>query len=214
MDEKNIMMKNVERYNERAAAYDRWYDENPAYFAAELQALRAVLPAGRGLEIGAGSGRFTDALDIAVGLEPAARMRALAKARGVTLDAGFAEALPYGGRTFDYVCFLTSLEFVDDQKTALSEAARVLKSEGRLIVAYLNAESTEGQALVRTRHESPDFAGASFLTPDSLRILLSAAGFKMISSAHVVARHGQYSVVSGSGDGLYTVAAAIRSEAS
>lgn len=207
-------MKNSERFHELADQYDRWYDDNALYFAAEVDAVRAFLPEGRGLEIGAGSGRFTEALGIETGLEPAARMRELALVRGVDLAAGYAEALPYGAGTFDYACFLTSLEFVSDQKKALREAARVLKPEGRLIIAYLNADSTEGQHLVQSRRELPAFEFASFLTPGSLGRLLSQTGFVPVAASFIVSVDGTYAVRPGSGDGLYTVVAAIRSVAS
>lgn len=201
---------NKERYDALAAEYDAWYDENAALFAAEQEAVRRLLPAGRGLEVGAGSGRFTAALGIDAGVEPAPAMRALAASRGLRLTDGTAEALPYSAASFDYVCFLTSLEFVDDAKTALREAHRVLVPSGRLIVAYLNAGSPEGQALAENKLDTPYFQEACFYTPDRLSAQLTQTGFRPLRSVQVVADGDGFAVRDGSGSGLYTVLESIR----
>ena len=37
--------------------YDAWFDRQEKIFASELNALRRLRPAGRGLEVGVGTGR-------------------------------------------------------------------------------------------------------------------------------------------------------------
>ena len=50
----------IEIFEEHAAEYDEWYDEHQAAYNAEILALRSLIPsAGTGLEVGAGTGRFT-----------------------------------------------------------------------------------------------------------------------------------------------------------
>lgn len=204
------MNKNVERYDELASEYDVWYDDNKGLFQAEVAALEAAIPEGYGLEVGAGSGRFTKALSIDRGIEPAENMRQIAKTHGVMLDEGVAEDLPFPDGRFDYVAFLTSLEFVSDKHAALSEAKRVLRPGGRLIVAFLNAASAEGRQLVANKKDLPFFEHASFLTADQLMALIDTHGFSCHSVSQVVGGDDTFEVLEGHGDGLYTVLAAIR----
>ena len=68
-------MDSIEVFEENAAEYDEWYDENPAAYISEIQALRSLIPSsGTGLEVGAGTGRFAAPLGIKIGVEPAQAM--------------------------------------------------------------------------------------------------------------------------------------------
>src|SRR5690625_4128806 len=62
----------VAAYDQRAADYDGWYDDNPALYRAELDLVGDLLeplrPIGPGLEVGAGTGRFAAPLGIDTGL--------------------------------------------------------------------------------------------------------------------------------------------------
>ena len=52
-------MPGAEVFNQYAERYDSWFERDPGLYAAELQALRALLPESkRGIEVGVGSGRF------------------------------------------------------------------------------------------------------------------------------------------------------------
>jgi ubiquinone/menaquinone biosynthesis C-methylase UbiE len=52
-----------------------------------------------------------------------------------------AEDMPFADAAFDVVLFIASLQFIEDYRQALSEAARVLKPGGRLIAMLLNPAS-------------------------------------------------------------------------
>lgn len=104
---------------------------------------RCVPLAGRHvLEVGCGVGALLGWLiredAIPLGLDP--DLGQLARARtavpGVTLVAGVGEALPFASGSFDLVLFFNSLHHVPiaDQWRALSEASRVLRAEGKLLV--------------------------------------------------------------------------------
>jgi len=54
---------------------------------------------------------------------------------------GKAENLPFHNKRFDAIIFITSLEFIDDYKKAIKEAARVLKNNGIFIAIMLNTNS-------------------------------------------------------------------------
>ena len=125
-------MNIFDRYHEQ---YDVWYDKHKYAFLSEVAALRKVIPPDTyGLEIGAGTGRFAQALGIAVGIEPSDAMRAAAATRGVNVCPGVGEDLSFADETFDYVAIIIAICFVDDPLKVLQEAVRVLKKRGRIII--------------------------------------------------------------------------------
>ena len=68
---------NIQIFEESAQEYDAWFERQRPVYASELLALkRFIAPAGLGLEIGVGTGRFAVPLGLQVGVEPAAAMAA------------------------------------------------------------------------------------------------------------------------------------------
>jgi SAM-dependent methyltransferase len=55
---------------------------------------------------------------------------------------GFAEDLPFDDNSFNYACFFTSLEFVDNPAKAVEEACRVAKD--RIFIGFLNRFALKG----------------------------------------------------------------------
>ena len=74
-------------FDGHANEYDAWYDikAGKAIFAMEADCLKPLLHrySGPYLEVGVGSGRFAQALEIGYGVEPAQTLANMAKARGV-----------------------------------------------------------------------------------------------------------------------------------
>jgi ubiquinone/menaquinone biosynthesis C-methylase UbiE len=141
----------AEHFQKTAASYDAWYDAHPALYRTELAALRAAVPGrGRGLEIGVGTGRFASLLSVRYGLDPSPGMLGLARARGVRVVRGFGEALPFKDASFDLALIVFVIEFVDDLEGFLGEAARVLRSRGRLVVGFMDKDSAWGRHFHRT----------------------------------------------------------------
>jgi len=126
--------------------YDAWYDENKFTYLSELKAVKKVLPTeGYGLEIGAGSGRFTAPLDIAMGIDPSKNMLELARKRGVNAVSGTGEELPFKDATFDYVAIIVTLCFVQDPEKVIAESVRVLKPGGKIVIGIVDKESFLGK---------------------------------------------------------------------
>lgn len=137
-----------------ARHYDSWYTRYPNVFASELAALSSLLPAfERGLEIGVGTGRFAQALGIREGLEPSAPMAELARSRGIQVFCGQAEALPFAEQQYDLLLMLTVLCFVQNPQRSLQEALRVLRPQGRLLLATLDP-AVPWVALARQRGQT------------------------------------------------------------
>ena len=73
-------MPRIEPFEQHPDRYDRWFDRHPHVFAAEVRALRALMPGtGDGLEIGVGTGRFARELGIEEGIGPSPIMRRRAR---------------------------------------------------------------------------------------------------------------------------------------
>ena len=142
------------RKNPSACPYSqRFWVQAPHPFITR-ERLRSVLapdPGERVLEIGPGTGYYT--LDLAGWVAPGGTieifdiqqemldhtMRRAAEAgiENVTPTLGDATALPYEGVSMDAVVLITVLGEIPDQDAAMSEIARVLKPDGRLVVGEL-----------------------------------------------------------------------------
>lgn len=166
-------------FEEHSAAYDAWFDAHPAVFASEVEAVRALLPpAGSGIEIGAGTGRFATALGIRLGVEPAGAMRVVAEARGLDMVGAVAESLPIESDSFDYALMVTTVCFLDDVDTAFRETFRILKPGGAFVAAIIDRTSPLGQRYERHKEDSPFYRDAQFHSTDEIVVLMRNAGFE------------------------------------
>jgi len=71
-------------------------------------------------------------------------MTEISKKHGIKVYEGVAERLPLGDKTFDFVLFVTTICFVDDLTKSFQEAHRVLKTDGFIIVGFVDKESELG----------------------------------------------------------------------
>lgn len=118
------------------------------------------------LDIGCGTGTLTRALTqdgaAVTGIDPGGE--ALAKARSLVPAARFeavsAEALPFPDGQFDGAVMMNALHHVPDPAKALSEAARVLRRDGRLVVIEPLASGTFFDALKPIEDETEIRAAA------------------------------------------------------
>lgn len=171
-------MHDVNPFVNQAAIYDRWFTRHPAPYRAELAALSALMPAGgRGLEVGVGTGRFAAPLGIDLGVEPVRAMAVIAKARGIMVVQGMAEALPLATGLFDFVLMVTVDCFLDDLALSLQEANRVLRPRACLLIGFIDRESELGQGYCRNQEKSRFYRQARFHSPADLEKPLQAAGF-------------------------------------
>jgi len=176
-----MTMKNTTAFDQYPLEYDKWFDEHPHVFQSEVLALKeqlSRLPENiSGIEVGLGTGRFSQALGIREGIEPSEEIRNLALKRGIeTMDAR-AESLPYSDMHFDFVLLVT-VSFLEDLPRVFQEAARVLKPGGSVLVGMIPADSEIGTQYQEKKGQSRFYKHAVFYTVPRVSELMTQAGFK------------------------------------
>ena len=141
-------MLKTQPFETHTAEYDEWFDNNKYAFDSEVEALREAFPIGNlhGIEVGLGTGRFSVALGIKEGVEPAFEMREIALKRGIEVMDAVAEDLPYKDLHFDFVLMAASISYFNNLQEAFREANRVLKPGGSLIIGFIDKDSIIGKS--------------------------------------------------------------------
>ncbi|MDX2478127.1 MAG: class I SAM-dependent methyltransferase [Gammaproteobacteria bacterium] len=174
-------MVELEVFKNFSLEYDKWFENHEVEYALELKAIREYLPKeGDGLEIGAGTGRFTQPLGISLGVEPSEAMRSLALSRGANTVAGTAESLPVVDATYEYAVLVTTVCFLDEPELAFKEVYRVLKAEGLIIVGLIDKDSKLGKKYEEKKNISKFYKNANFHSVVEIQKKLENAGFSNI----------------------------------
>ena len=175
---KKLSLPGITVFNQFAREYDHWFVENSFAYLSEVEAIRRFIPdTGLGVEIGAGTGRFSIPFGIKIGLEPAKGMGRLAQSRGLFIIRALAEELPFVDVTIDYVLMVTVICFLTDLPTAIKEIRRVLKPGGRLIIGFIDRESPLGRNYESMKDSSRFYKWATFYSVSQVMDVLTAAGF-------------------------------------
>lgn len=155
-----------------AREYDQWFDDNKFTFLSELEAIRFFTPSvGKGLEIGVGTGRFAAELGIKYGIEPSENMAKFAIQRGIEVETGNAENLPYEDNSFDFAIMVAVDPFVNDIVKVYSEIFRVLKKGSNLVVGTLHRDGEVAQKYMDMK-DNEVYKNAKFHTvPETIRQL-------------------------------------------
>lgn len=171
-------------FNERAAEYDGWF-ENSLLFDIELAAIKELttnLPSPR-IELGGGPGRFAQQLDINIGIDPAPAALQIAATRNILGIAGIGENLPLQTASVGTLSILFALCFLAAPLSVFKECARVLRSDGILLVGFIPSSSSWGENLTKKKKQNhPFYRYADFKTIAETTLMLSQAGFEVIAS--------------------------------
>lgn len=174
-------MIHSELFDRNVGDYEAWFARHEEVYQSEIVALReqiSTLPKNiRGIEVGLGTGRFTKQLGIREGIEPSESMAARARVRGIEVMDGLAENLPYADLQFDFVLFVTICH-LPKLKIAFTEAHRVLKHNGALIIGFLDKDRPIAQSYLEKKERSTFYAQADFYTVPRLDALIKDAGFR------------------------------------
>jgi SAM-dependent methyltransferase len=159
--------------------YDDWFVRHQAAYLSELLAVRALLPyQGNGLEIGVGTGRFAAPLGVTFGIDPAIPTLIYARERGVRVASGIAEALPFADAQFGYALLVTTICFVSNIETTLTEARRVLRPGGYLVIGFIDRESVLGREYLEHQAENAFYRKATFYSAAEVDALMEKTGFE------------------------------------
>jgi ubiquinone/menaquinone biosynthesis C-methylase UbiE len=130
-------------YDREAEHYDRIARLAERLLFGDGRAWAASHASGKVLEIAVGTGRNISfypldvrlmGIDVSPAMLAGARRRAVAERRHVTLVAGDAQTLPFRSGRFDTLLGTLALCTIPDERAALSEAWRVLRAGGRLVL--------------------------------------------------------------------------------
>jgi len=182
-------MKKQFSFDEHVAEYEEWFEQYPWVFKSEVEALRDMLPVGEklnGIEVGLGTGRFSKALGIKEGIEPSRAMREAAIGRGIEVMDGVAESLPYGDHRFDFVLMNFCISYFAELHPPFKEAHRVLKSNGVLVVGFIDKNSIIGRYYEAHKPESTFYKHANFYSVDKVLNELTRARLKNTSTCQTL----------------------------
>lgn len=171
-------MKDKNPFETHYCEYDAWFDSYDKTYQSELLAVQELLPEGGDwIEIGVGSGRFASKLGIKTGVEPAEGIATLALKRGITVLKGRAEELPLDGESVDAAFLITTLCFVDELDRTFTEAFRVVRPGGAVIVAFIPQDSRFGELYGRIAGKDRFYRLATFYTKEDVFAAMRRAGF-------------------------------------
>ena len=198
-----------------ADQYDDWFIKNPCLFQSEVAAIKELLPTtGAGIEIGAGTGLFMQALGIKFGVEPSLPMRLKALERGMQVVEGFAENLAISAESCDFAVMITVDCFLTDVSRAFSEVARILDSTGCFVIAFIDKATQLGELYEQKRNTSFFYKQARFHSASTIKGYLTLAGFMVVDARQTVFsfENKMHDVRKGTGEGVFGVIRARKQE--
>ncbi len=165
--------------------YDSWYDseEGKPLYESELHCLKTLVEDCQPpiLEVGVGTGRFTRWFSGAIGIDPAYNALRFAQRRGIRIVQAVGEMLPFKDEAFGCVLLIVTFCFVQNSVHVLSEAKRVLKQDGSIIIGLIPKDSPWGifyEAKKKQGH--PFYEKATFYSFVDLKKLLEDISMKII----------------------------------
>jgi len=157
--------------------YEKWFEKHPEIYEEELRTIKTLLPKGRGMEVGVGSGRFAAPLGIKFGIEPSIKMAEIAKKRGIEVVNITAEEIDFEDE-FDFILMVTTICFVKDPLKTIKNCHKALKKEGFLLVAFVDLNSPLGKMYEKNKSKSKFYAPATFFTKEDIINLMKKTGFR------------------------------------
>jgi ubiquinone/menaquinone biosynthesis C-methylase UbiE len=186
-------------FNQIADSWDkRFQTEALSTFLVQLVPTFGLLPGQKILDVGTGTGVLIPFLLKAVGrtgqisaIDYAEKMIKICKSKyahlpNVTFTVQHVETLDFPSQTFDAVTCFGLFPHIDNKEEVLRQINRVLKTNGKLIIAHA-LSSTE----IKAHHHNTSSVVAHDSLPTStvMKRLLKQAGFGKI---HIIDKPGRY----------------------
>ena len=122
--------------------------------------------------------------------------------------------MPFPSEEFDFVLLNTVLCFLDSPLKGLSEAKRVLKPKGFLIIGMMDRNSALGRSYEEKKNDNPFYQYAHFYSVDEVLRMINQLGFAekeiyqtLFSPVEEI--HSKDKVKSGYGKGGFVVIKAV-----
>ncbi len=157
--------------------YEEWFEKHPEIYKEEIKTIKALLPKGKGLEVGVGTGRFAAPLGIKKGIEPSKKMAEVARKRGIEVIEMSAEKMDFE-EEFDFILMVTTICFVKDPFKTIQNCYKALKNGGYLLIAFVDLASPLGKFYEKNKEKSKFYKFAKFFTKDDIINLMKKAGFR------------------------------------
>lgn len=179
-------MAKIEPFEQFTQRYEQWFEKYYYTYISEVEAVKKLLPSGKGIEIGVGSGRFSVPLGIKFGVEPSLKMAKISKQKGIYVVRAAAEYLPVKDRSFDFVLLVTTICFVDDIEKTLKETGRILKKDGNVVIGFIDKNSPLGKFYQKNKEKNPFYRYAQFYSTEEVVSFLRKTGFGKFSFVQTV----------------------------
>lgn len=210
-------MKVLEVFDKYVNRYEAWFLKHPAVFTSEVEAIRLALPEGniQGIEVGLATGKFSEKLKIAEGVEPSYQTRQKAIQRGIHVFDAIAHRLPFKDMRYDFVLMVNCIIYFDQMLPAFLEAKRILKKNGSLIVSFIDKDSVIGKKYEAEKNNNVFYKHAQFYSVSQVKSTIEKAGFSNLSISQTL--FGQLNEIKsfqpsipGHGKGSFVVIQALR----
>lgn len=173
-----MIKSNFEIFDENTLDYDNWFERHKTVYQSELLAIEQAIPIKKsGIEIGVGTGRFAQPLNVKHGVEPSENMAQMAEQRGVKVVRAVAEDLPVESGSFDFALLVTTVCFLSDIPKAFSEISRILKPQGEIILAIIDRNSEFGKKYETGKAKNIFYKDAHFYSTEEITELATQACF-------------------------------------
>ncbi len=157
--------------------YEEWFEKHSDIYKEEIKTLKALLPTGKGLEVGVGTGRFAAPLRIKKGIEPSKKMAEVARKRGIEVIETTAEEMDFK-QEFDFILMVTTICFVNNPLKTIQNCYKALKKGGFLLVGFIDLDSPLGKFYETNKEKSKFYKYARFFAKSDIISLMEKAGFR------------------------------------
>ena len=212
------MIKNQQSpFENYALEYDRWFDCHAFAYQSELEAIKRYIPTrGLGVEIGTGTGRFSEPFSISIGVEPSKSMADIAESRGITVHNTKADNLPFCKEHFDFALMVTTFCFLENPNLALKNIHRILKNKGQFIIGIIDKNSELGKIYESMKELDKYYRHANFYSVNKVFQLLEESGFQVEESYQTIFTNPKTMtapdpVIDGYGRGAFVVINTVKS---
>ena len=201
-------------FDQYTLEYDNWFEKHKIVYQSELLAIKQVVPKNKiGIEIGVGTGRFAEPLNIKCGVEPSEGMAQIAKQSGVKIINAVAENLPIENQSYDFATMVTTVCFLTDIPKAFAEVHRILKPNGEFIIGLIDRNSELGKKYEQQKNTNKFYKDAHFHSTAEITELLSNSGFGRFSFWQTLTESDETTIEqpkSGFGKGSFVVIKSIK----